>query len=84
MRRFPLPGAVLLALVSLTAACGSACKSACDCPDGPATKSCAGEVSCQSGSCVYVCKTSCESLPYTCAANESCNGHICSERVGCK
>jgi hypothetical protein len=64
---------------------GGPCAQTCDCaPTDTAPLRCPGEWVCNpERTCEYVCKTPCATLPYTCAADESCDGNICSERTNC-
>jgi hypothetical protein len=82
----------LFALAALAASCwagcGSqgaaeprACATTCECViAGAPPEDCPGEWVCGAAqTCEYRCKTPCDSLPYTCRSEESCDGTICSE-----
>lgn len=75
---------ITLALLgsSLLLGCNTSqgCNTHCDCTDTSAPLKCPGEWACVNGSCEYQCRSQCAQLPYTCAADESCNGSICSVR----
>ena len=64
---------------------GGPCAVTCDCePTDTAPLSCPGEWVCNpERTCEFTCKTPCAQPPFTCAADEACNGTICSERGAC-
>ncbi|MBM4380024.1 MAG: hypothetical protein FJ086_12125 [Deltaproteobacteria bacterium] len=76
------PLAAVLLLLSALSGCESAvrCSTPCDCTEKTAPVKCPGEWTCQAGTCAYECRSPCTELPYTCGANQSCNGSICSDR----
>jgi len=74
-----------LAAVLLVLGCGSSksCATDCDCTESTTDQKCAGEWICSSGACAYACKSVCNAGPYTCAATDTCNGTICSQKTHC-
>ncbi len=59
-----------------------ACESTCDCAQTEVLARCSGEWVCNADKvCEYSCKGQCSELPYTCRAEETCNGSFCSERA---